>query len=58
MATFVRALDHTARNCRFGCGLMVVLIDTYGDGRTTWVHCGTYNATCPADPRPVPRWRG
>ncbi|TWP51473.1 hypothetical protein FKR81_14770 [Lentzea tibetensis] len=57
-ATFARVLDHTATNCRLNCGLMTVLIDRYGTGQMTRVHCGTYREKCPQEPRPVPQWRG
>lgn len=36
----------TARNCKFGCGLMTVIADL-GDGRTVRIHCGTFRPGCP-----------
>lgn len=41
--------DHT-RKCRY-CDLSLVLGEA-GDGRRSWVHCGTWRAGCP---QPLPR---
>ena len=47
---FNRVLDHTAKSCTFGCGMCTVLVD-YGNGSLTRVHCGTYRAQCPQEPK-------
>ena len=42
-------VSDAARKCPYGCGLLLVL-GVRSDGRSVWVHSGTWRVACPQPP--------